>query len=226
MSLFQYPKARHARTVRPRLFKRYQPYKRYLQTEFTRLCVYCRQPDSSAPSLNFHVDHYRPKSLAQFAHLGCDYSNLYYSCQSCNTRKSNYWPRDEKRDPFIVNPCDHEMASHLRFDARSGRFASRSDYGRFTEELLDLNDETAVEYRLNTLAIVNAAERDIRVLEADLRSLDADVLAGRIDASLLGTEREDMIAAIARARSIIAAQTGTTALPALPRRRNGLDLLA
>ena len=61
MSVFEYPKFQHARVFRPREFKNYRTYKPYLQREFGRACVYCQQPDSSAPNLNFGVDHYRPK---------------------------------------------------------------------------------------------------------------------------------------------------------------------
>lgn len=119
MTVFQYPKSKHKRKLSPRQFKRYQTYKRYLQTEFSRVCVYCRQPDSSAPNLNFGVDHYRPKGIPRFASLICDYANLYYCCGNCNSRKNNDWPFDEKAGPYVVNPCDHEMAAHLRFDAKT-----------------------------------------------------------------------------------------------------------
>jgi len=35
--------------------------------------------------MNFGVDHYRPQSISQFAHLKCDYRNLYYCCGNCNS---------------------------------------------------------------------------------------------------------------------------------------------
>lgn len=147
MSLFLYPKSKHVRKLRPRVFKRYGSYKRYLQTEFARVCVYCRQPDSIAPNLNYGADHYRPKSVPRFASLVCSYSNLYYCCGNCNSRKNDYWPFDETVGPFVVNPCEYEMASHLRFDAVTGKIESRSTHGKHTEELLQLNDPTLVQYQ-------------------------------------------------------------------------------
>jgi len=37
---FQYPTLKHKRTLSPPKFKHPRSYKRYLQTEFARLCVY------------------------------------------------------------------------------------------------------------------------------------------------------------------------------------------
>ncbi|MCX2545365.1 hypothetical protein [Pseudomonas sp. COW5] len=156
-TVFQYPKSKHTRSLAPRLFKRYQTYKRYLQHEFSRTCVYCRQPDSSAPNLNFGVDHYRPKGIPKFASLECNYQNLYYCCGSCNSRKNNDWPKDESKGPYIVNPCDYIMSQHLRFESTKGTMATRTKFGEYTEDLLQLNDPTQVEYRKTTLAILKMA---------------------------------------------------------------------
>ena len=114
MSLFHYPKRRQVRALKPPQYKNYSTYKRWLQAEFRRVCVYCRQPDSGAFGLFFTVDHYRPKGLPQFAPLAVTYANLFYCCPACNSRKNNYWPKDEAKGPLIPNPCDHNMAEHLR----------------------------------------------------------------------------------------------------------------
>ena len=160
MTLFQYPKDFHRRRLSPRKFKRYRSYKRYLQREFDCVCVYCRQPDTSAPNLNFGADHYRPKSLRKFAHLVVAYSNLYYCCGSCNSRKGNDWPVDEGKGPFVVNPCDFQMTKHLRFDASTGRVQPHGLDGGHTEELLQLNDPASLDYRLNALRQVRLCDRE------------------------------------------------------------------
>ncbi|CAE6792043.1 hypothetical protein R70006_04898 [Paraburkholderia domus] len=169
MSLFQYPKSKHVRKFGPPTYKHYQTYKRWLQAEFSRVCVYCRQPDSSSPNLNFGVDHYKPKGDSRFGHLLCSYGNLYYCCGSCNSRKNDDWPTDEKAGPYVVNPCDHEMADHLRFNVKSGRIEPRSSNGTHTEKLLQLNDVESIKYRNNTFVIIRALEAEIARLDAELK---------------------------------------------------------
>ena len=145
MTLFYYPKDKHARSLNPPKYKRYQSYKRHLQVEFSRVCVYCRQPDSTVPNLNFGVDHYRPSS--KFPQLLRDYSNLFYCCGSCNSRKRQYWPLNEKVGPYIVDPCGYKMADHLRFDPHTGKIEHKGPHGKHTVDLLQLNDAALVTFR-------------------------------------------------------------------------------
>lgn len=223
MSLFLFPKGRHKRRLSPRQFRNYRTYKPYLQAEFARLCVYCRQPDSSAPNLNFQVDHYRPKSESRFKSLIAEYSNLYYCCQTCNTYKSNYWPPDETAGPYVVNPVDFDMAAHLRFDAKTGSIEPRTPHGKFTEELLHLNDPAAVKYRRSTLTIVQLAAAEIARRESDLRDLERS--KGRLGGATFDAAVEEIKQEIEHLRAIIAAQDGTVPLRKLPSNRNGLKLL-
>ena len=217
VALFQYPKTKHTRKLLPRRqFKRYQTYKVFLQAEFERVCVYCRQPDSSAPNLNFGVDHYRPKGDPRFANLVCAYNNLFYCCGSCNSRKTNYWPIDERAGPYIVNPCDHEMATHLRFDKNTGRIEPKDDtHGKYTEELLQLNDSETVQYRLGVLTIVRLLSREIDNLQAELKTVDQEFRAGHISQA----KRDQVVQLInidlAEVRKTVSAQTGELPLPRL-----------
>lgn len=226
MTLFQYPKTKHSRQLSPRQFKHYQSYKRFLQTEFVRLCVYCRQPDSSAPNLNFGVDHYRPKGIARFSNLVCAYKNLYYCCGSCNSRKSDDWPHDEKVGPYIVNPCDYEMAAHLRFDGKTGRVEPKTPHGMHTEELLQLNDDATVQYRLGTLTTVRLFSAEIEQLERQMKAIagrlrDGKISQDRHDAELLSISQD-----IAALRRILHTHTGELPLSPLRKQRLGYPLLA
>jgi uncharacterized protein (TIGR02646 family) len=139
---FLYPKQFHIRRFKPPIYSRYKQYKRTLQEEFERKCVYCRMPDVWGAE-GFGVDHYRPK--AQFPELVSAYDNLFYCCNPCNSRKGSYWPAQAKSKHFIPNPCDHVMAQHLRYNA--GRVETRTKAGEFTRELLDLNAPDAVRRR-------------------------------------------------------------------------------
>lgn len=223
--MFQYPKDLHKRKLTPRQFKRYQSYKKYLQTEFERVCIYCRQPDSSVPNLNFGVDHYRPKGLSRFAKLICDYDNLYYCCGNCNSRKNNDWPSDEKIGPFVVNPCDHQMASHLRFDKKTGRVEYRTENGKHTEELLQLNDNATVTYRLATLTMVELYVKELGaqavLKEQVLNKLqDGSINKDDYDQALLEIDET-----IGNLNHFVQAQTGELPLPPLKKQRLNVLLL-
>jgi hypothetical protein len=225
VTVFQYPKSKHKRKLSPRQFKRYQSYKRFLQTEFLRVCVYCRQPDSSAPNLNFGVDHYRPKSIPRFASLVCDYENLYYCCGNCNSRKNNDWPLDEKVGPYVVNPCDHEMASHLRFDAKTGKVVARTPYGEHTEELLQLNDDAVVQYRLGTLTTVRLFAAEIDQLERQLKVLAGQLQVGTISQTQYDDEEQYISQDLAVLCRTLIAHTGELPLPTLQKKRLGVSLI-
>ncbi|WP_130025025.1 hypothetical protein [Pandoraea sp. XY-2] len=213
MSLFHFPKAQHTRQLQPKQFKRYQTYKRYLQVEFSRVCVYCRQPDSSAVNLNFGVDHYRPKGLPQFAALVCTYTNLYYCCGSCNSRKNDDWPIDETTGQFVVNPCDFKMADHLRYDSTSGRISARTDYGQHTVNLLQLNDPNSVEYRLNVAFTVDILAKTIADIDVEIKEVGIDFDAQILSAADRSRILEDLDRKRRRAVSSLQAHTGTTPLP-------------
>ena len=183
MSLFEYPKSIHARKLSPRQFRRYQSYKPYLRLEFSRRCVYCRQPDSSAPNLNFGVDHYRPKSIRRFAGLVCIYSNLFYCCAGCNCRKGADWPVDENAGPFVVNPCDYEMFRHLRFDSRTARVEARTSFGRHTIALLQLNEPASVQYRSSALLMLKVCDQEIDSVKRSLTRVRMQARRGLLSSS-------------------------------------------
>jgi uncharacterized protein (TIGR02646 family) len=159
--MFLYPKSRHRRSYTPKLLKNYRRYKQYLQRDFGRTCVYCREPDTLVARPSFGVDHYRPKSIPRFAGLECDYANLYYCCNGCNSRKKAYWPHDEQVGPFVVNPCDFVMGDHLRFNAATARMEPRTQHGQHMVDLLQLNAEELVRYRESWVHLHSLYEREV-----------------------------------------------------------------
>lgn len=225
MALFQYPKFKHARTQKPRQFKKYRSYKRFLQHEFARVCIYCRQPDSSAPNLVFGVDHYRPKGIPRFSNLVCAYDNLYYCCNSCNSRKNNDWPTDENAGPYVVNPCDFEMASHLRFISKTGKVEAKTKHGQHTEELLQLNDETLVKFRLSTILTISALEDSLRKFEK-LRELARKKLAaGGITQAEFNLAIRDIEVLVSNTQYFINSHTGELPLSPIKKARLGVLLV-
>ncbi|MBE0497039.1 MAG: HNH endonuclease [Campylobacterales bacterium] len=102
-------KQKPARTC-AKTYSDYKSFKQYLVKDFNNRCGYCDSHDKFFGGFkNFQIDHFKPHSIAVFASLKHDYSNLVYSCQSCNRAKSNKWedshgfidPCAEKYDEFI-----------------------------------------------------------------------------------------------------------------------------
>ena len=105
----------------------------------------------------FGVDHYRPKE--KFPELSTTYTNLFYCCNACNSRKGAFWPDHDlvKLGVFVPNPCDHIMWEHLRY--REATVEPRSDAGKFTLELLHINDQEFVEYREMIVDAIGALQQ-------------------------------------------------------------------
>lgn len=177
MNPYSYPKTRHSRTQFPRDYATYRAYKPYLQKEFGARCVYCRQPDGPKGYASFGVDHYRPKTL--FPERERLYTNLFYSCSTCNTRKGPYWPSDaDLAKLFIPNPCDHAMFEHLRY--KEATVISRSPAGEVAIAVLDLNAPTVVQYRETMLHLIELQEADIAKLRGMADKLKARKVSGAI----------------------------------------------
>lgn len=195
---FRYPQAQHVRTQDPPAYSDYTRYKPILKTEFSERCVYCRVSSRLRSDDSFGVDHYKPKSL--FPSLATTYSNLYFACNTCNRRKSDYWPtRGElKKGRYYPNPCDHVMTAHLR--TRDARVEVRSEAGRLAEEHLMLNDAETVRYREQILVLVRDASGK-RASAADTKALLIRKLART--PSLSAAERADIEDAIERSEDDI-----------------------
>ena len=201
MNLFRYPKARHSRSQSPSPYRTLRSFKPFLQIEFLDRCVYCLFPDLVRGENSFGVDHYLPKK--HYPSLEWDYRNLYYACNACNSRKSDYYPLTpiEKSDRFIPNPCDHVMFDHLRYlkDAVS----ARSKPGEFTLDLLDLNEENVVHARGILLVAVQQLEVALRKHRATLSDLHSkgplaspdreskrQIALRKLEAEILDTEKK------------------------------------
>jgi hypothetical protein len=107
----------------------------------------------------FGVDHYKPKQ-GDYAGLINVYSNLYYCCKKCNDRKKGIWRRNDKQ--FVPNPCNHVMFDHLRYNKE--KVETKSEAGKFTEELLQLNGPGRVASRTHMLLSLRLVEQELRKL--------------------------------------------------------------
>lgn len=179
MPLFSYKKTQHRRKLNPGPFKSYKTYKKYLKKEFDEKCVYCLIPDVLKEE-SFCVEHYWPREY--FKHLELDYSNLYYACLMCNSYKGSFWPTEDnlKLGNYLPNPCDHVMYDHLRF--RGAKISPHSRTGKFSEELLHLNDQKFINYREMVLAMrdglklrINEYRNTVQLIQDKIESSDDDI---------------------------------------------------
>jgi HNH endonuclease len=167
---FVYPRNIHKRKHAPPVYLDYRRYKSILKDEFDNKCVYCRIPDGFMSPTAFGVDHYKPKK--KFHSLECTYSNLYYCCSACNSRKGDYWPNSTqvRAGMIVVNPCDHLMSDHVAYYGSSVRAKSYS--GKFMVEYLDLNETDRQEYRRDLLTAIGQAMEGYKRVRATVRVLN------------------------------------------------------
>jgi hypothetical protein len=85
----------------------------------------------------FGVDHILAKSTPAHAHLECEYSNLLYSCNRCNSLKS---------DHVVVDPCAEAFGRHLRIDS-GGEIIGLTDLGKKIVKKLRLDSAKATGFR-------------------------------------------------------------------------------
>lgn len=136
---FQYPVSPHVRKHGPHGYHSYQSYKDWLRDEFTFRCVYCLARETWYPSGQdaFAADHVKPKGKPEYVHLTCEYSNLVYACNRCNSAKS---------DELVLDPCLVAFAQHLTV-AEDGTVRGLTTEGSDVIDILGLDLEGSIKVR-------------------------------------------------------------------------------
>jgi uncharacterized protein (TIGR02646 family) len=98
----------------PGPFSQPRDYVTHLRGRFRRRCAYCLTPDDRlGGEEGMKVDHFLPES--RHADLRLAWSNLYYCCDVCNNRKSNFPTPDESiSGKRFVDPCSDDPDDHFR----------------------------------------------------------------------------------------------------------------
>lgn len=116
------------------------------------------------------------------------------------------------------------MASHLRFNSTNGTIDARTPEGQFTEELLQLNDVTTVQYRLSTLRTVSMYLSEIDRHELQVKAITQLLRAGKI----IQPKFDELMASIAidldELRRTMQSYTGELPVPVIPKQRLGVAL--
>lgn len=82
--------------------------KEYLRNDFSHECAYCKLQEKEVGLIDsnyFEIDHYRPQSINNQSFNPHIYDNLYYSCEKCNSEKSNTW------SDILLDPCKENIFS-------------------------------------------------------------------------------------------------------------------
>jgi len=116
--------------------------KEALVNMFHGKCAYC---ESKIVHIDYgHIEHFRPKSLAQFRRLTFDWNNLFLACAKCNgpEHKASRFPEQNAGGPPI-NPCEESPEEHLTFlfdlKSRVATVSYRTERGRISIDLFGLN---------------------------------------------------------------------------------------
>lgn len=119
-------------------------------------------PDAIKGIEAFGVDHYKPKK--KFPQLASVYENLFYCCNHCNSFKKEFWPTPDLvlKNIFVPNPCEHKMFGHLNFS--DGIVLSKSSAGKFTVDLLQLNEHETTKYRKGYAALLDVWKDRMKII--------------------------------------------------------------
>lgn len=121
--------------------KKYQTYKPLLREDFHQRCGYCGDHDFFSDTF-YEIDHFVPKKIAEEREN--DYSNLVYSCRSCNNSKRAKWPTGKANIPNNgkegwIDPCDSKYAN--QFERLSdGSVKSKTELGLWMWKALTLGN--------------------------------------------------------------------------------------
>lgn len=119
---------------------KYQDHKANLKEDFQNRCGYCNDIDTWR-NIWFEIDHFVPKpQLLKISEK--DYSNLVYSCRSCNNAKRSKWPTNDEqihnqKNKGFIDPCDDKYNEHFDRNAE-GQITYNNDLGEWMYNALKL----------------------------------------------------------------------------------------
>ncbi|HEV3115460.1 MAG TPA: HNH endonuclease [Gemmataceae bacterium] len=147
---FDYPPAPHVRRHGPLGYADYASYRPWLRDEFSFRCVYCllREQWGRVRGL-FDLDHFQP--AANRPDLALDYDNLLYTCATCNSIK---------RALEISDPLSVLIQANVRV-SEDGRIHTDLPEAACLIEILGLNSEETVEFRMTWIGIIALAAADL-----------------------------------------------------------------
>lgn len=173
-------------------YSKHTYYKEILRKDFHCRCGYCGDHDFFRETY-YEVDHFVPqKWLVKISPT--KYSNLVYSCRSCNNYKRAKWPSKDENTPNngvsgFIDPCD--LTYPKQFDRLiDGSIYAKTELGEWMWSALNFGNPShrlkwnieEVKYLLDELDKLNINDVEelklIRKLESLYRNLE-DQLRGK-----------------------------------------------
>lgn len=143
--------------------------KDHIRIEANYRCVYCALHENNIGGMRaFHVEHYKPKSRAEFSHLEHILSNLYYSCPICNGFKQATWPNDPMDDFSVASypdPAVVDYNSLFTVDS-SGQLEGLYVASAYVTEQLYLNRPQLILHRRE--AVIDQRMEEISNIKSDV----------------------------------------------------------
>lgn len=118
------------------------------------------------------------------------------------------------------------MAANLRFDSNTGQVLARTPDGKYTEELLQLNDDDIVQYRLGALRTIRLFNNEIKAQELQLKKIAKQLRAGQISQTQYNAEEQSINSDLNLLRHTLQTISGELPLPPLRKHRLGVSLVA
>jgi len=155
----------------------YRDHRDDLKIDYQNRCGYCNDIDVWRV-VWFEIDHLVPqKHLVTIKDT--DYSNLVYSCRSCNNAKRAHWPSaDEKihnlNDEGFIDPCDDEYNNQFGRLA-NGRILANTKLGVWMYNKMKF-------YKPQHEIIWNIEQLDLLIDECEdlLKTMPNDLLKDRL----------------------------------------------
>ncbi len=114
----------------------YKDYLNELRNDFHYICGYCGKSEM-VTTKGFEIDHFVPQKV----NIGMknSYSNLVYSCFTCNRKKSSKWPTNDSNlhnnsNEGFVDPASNEYDNHLSRD-KDGNIKHHTNVGKYMCEI-------------------------------------------------------------------------------------------
>ena len=141
----------------------YSDWKEPISVDCRGRCIYCSISEAEYGGIDhFHIEHFRPKSLKQFAHLENVIENLFLACAICNRFKSDDWkePTDEDlgSQSVYLDPSAVDYHQHIRLKIGTALLEGTTIAGRFLVDRLFLNRQQLIAIRRLTLVSAAIAE--------------------------------------------------------------------
>ena len=115
--------------------RHWRRYRELLRTRFHGICGYCEEFDRGT------TDHFRPKS--KFPDRVYEWSNWVFACHSCNSMKSDKWPKFGYVDPCAISR-QARPETFFVFDLRTGEICAHPGLSirrkrKATQTIRDIN---------------------------------------------------------------------------------------